>query len=454
MNNRPNILLIMADQFRADWLGCTGFPIDTPNIDQIAAQGTRFTRAACVSPLCTPSRASLATGRYPHNTGVPVHDASLPLDAVTYYQLLRKNGYRVAAVGKTDLHKNLHDYGSRGDLPYMYHMGFTDIFETEGKMNAAWPVMRDGVPSPAGPYQQQLFQAKQMQSLTEDYLDRLKNRPPWYAHPSVLPPELFHDRFVGEQACKMLQSLPTDSPWHLFVSFVGPHDPWDPPEEYFLRYQNAEFPPSIPSSPDGKPEWILKRAQKHTGTMDPQGELNMKRHYAGSIAVIDEWIGHILDTLRQRGEWERTVIVFTADHGEMMGDHGLVEKSVMYEGALRIPLIISLPEDRLPRESDALAELPDLATTFLELADVPIPPEMEAVSLVPLLKGQIKEVKPFQLSELINCQMIFDGRYKWIRNWNDQDELYDLIGDPCELHNLIHQQPEVIKRLQALTFWQ
>ena len=180
----------------------------------------------------------------------------------------------------------------------------------------------------------------------------------------------------------------------------------------------------------------------------------MKRHYAGSIAVIDEWIGHILDNLRQQGEWERTVIVFTADHGEMMGDHGLVEKSVMYEGALRIPLIISLPEDRLPRESDALAELPDLATTFLELADVPIPPEMEAVSLVPLLKGKVKEVKPFQLSELINCQMIFDGRYKWIRNWNDQDELYDLIGNPCELHNLIHQQPEVIKRLQALTFRQ
>ena len=144
METRPNILFIMADQFRADWLGCAGFPISTPQIDRIAARGTRFTRASCVCPLCTPSRAALATGRYPHNTGVQVHDASLPLDAVTYYQLLRRNGYRVAAVGKTDLHKNRHEYGERGDLPFMYHMGFTDLCETEGKMNAAWPAVGTG----------------------------------------------------------------------------------------------------------------------------------------------------------------------------------------------------------------------------------------------------------------------------------------------------------------------
>ena len=190
METRPNILFIMADQFRADWLGCAGFPISPPQIDRIAARGTRFTRASCVCPLCTPSRAALATGRYPHNTGVQVHDASLPLDAVTYYQLLRRNGYRVAAVGKTDLHKNRHEYGERGDLPFMYHMGFTDLCETEGKMNAAWPAVRDGVPGPAGPYQRLLTEKGWMQALTEDYLDRLRSRPPWYASPSVLPPEL------------------------------------------------------------------------------------------------------------------------------------------------------------------------------------------------------------------------------------------------------------------------
>ena len=169
-------------------------------------------------------------------------------------------------------------------------------------MNAAWPAVRDGVPGPAGPYQRLLTEKGWMQALTEDYLDRLRSRPPWYASPSVLPPELFHDRFIGETACEMLRSMPGDSPWHLFVSFAGPHDPWDPPECYFDRYRDARFPPSIPPEMEGKPAWIRKRAEKQTGTMDPEGLINMKRHYAGSIAVIDEWVGHILDTLEERGE--------------------------------------------------------------------------------------------------------------------------------------------------------
>ena len=111
--------------------------------------------------------------------------------------------------------------------------------------------------------------------------------------------------------------------------------------------------------------------------MDPEGLINMKRHYAGSIAVIDEWVGHILDTLEERGEAGRTVVVFAADHGEMMGDHGLVQKSVMYEGALRIPLIVALPGQG-SAESGALAELLDLAPTFLELAGVQVPPRWTA----------------------------------------------------------------------------
>ena len=453
MKKRPNILLIMADQFRAGWLGCAGFPIQTPQIDRIAARGTRFTRASCVCPLCTPSRASLATGRYPRHTGVQVHDASLPLDAVTYYQLLRRGGYRVAAVGKTDLHKDLHEYGERGDLPYMYHMGFTDLCETEGKMNAAWPAVREGKPGPAGPYQRLLAAAGKMEYLTRDYLDRLKNRPPWYAAPSVLPPELFHDRFVGERACAMLRGLPHDSPWHLFVSFVGPHDPWDPPQCYYDRYRDAHFPPSIPPDMDGKPEWIRKRAARQTGGMDAEGLENMKRHYAGSIAVIDEWVGRILDVLEERGEAEDTAVVFTADHGEMMGDLGLVQKSVMYEGALRIPLIVSLPGQE-KAESGALAELPDLAPTFLELAGVRPPDLMDAVSLLPVLEGRAAELRPFQLSELSNCQMLFDGRYKWIRSWNDRDELYDLLEDPEERVNRIDSLPDVVRRMQKWTFRQ
>lgn len=456
MRNPPNILLIMADQFRADWLGCAGFPIHTPHIDSLAAEGIRFTRASCVCPLCTPSRAALATGKYPHNCGVTVHDAVLPADETTYYQLLRKQGYRVGAVGKTDLHKAVHYYGKNGDLPFMYHMGFTDLCETEGKMNAAWPAQREDGPVPAGPYQHMLTERGHMERLTQDYLDRLRNRPTYYAAPSVLPEEEFHDRFVGERACRMLNELPEGEPWHLFVSFVGPHDPWDPPLSYYRRYENSTFPKAIPDSLEDKPRWIKERAKKHTRDMTEEDLLNMQRHYAGAITLIDDWVGNILEALDRRGERDNTVIVFTADHGEMLGDHGLIQKSVMYESALRVPLIVSAPwiKDR-GKTCDELAELFDLAPTFLELAGADYPKEdMDAVSLVPVLKGEGRGLKPFQHSELINTQMLFDGRYKWIRNFNDRDELYDLEQDPKELHNIIDRQPEVMKRLRGLTFRQ
>lgn len=455
MNRKPNILLIMADQFRYDWMGCAGFPIPTPNIDRIAENGIRFTQASCACPLCTPSRAALATGKYPHNCGVVVHDAVLPADEVTYYQLLRKNGYRVGAVGKTDLHKAHHYYGKNGDLPLMYHLGFTDLCETEGKMNAAWPAVRDGQPVPAGPYQHMLVEKGEMELLTADYHERLRNKRAFYSAPSVLPEEDFHDRFVGEKACQMLENLPKEDPWHLFVSFVGPHDPWDPPKSYYDRFADTSFPDTIRDNMEGKPEWVKKRAEKNCGGMTDGELLEMKRHYAGSIAVIDDQIGHILDMLEKRGEAENTVIVFTADHGEMLGDHGLIQKTVMYEGALRIPMIISAPWMKGPSVSGALAELIDLAPTFLELAGADYNrKDMDARSLLPLLSGETGEHKAMQYSELINCQMLYDGRYKWIRNWNDTDELYDLQTDPQELHNLIGQLPDVLARLQKQTFRQ
>lgn len=466
MANTPNILLIMADQFRADWLSCAGFPISTPNIDRIAAKGIRFTQASCSCPLCTPSRAALATGKYPHNCGVVVHDAVLPRDETTYYQLLRKSGYRVGAVGKTDLHKAVHYYGKDGNPPLMYHYGFTDLCETEGKMNAAWPARKDGKPFfanpgapgeliPVGPYQHMLFKKGEMEAFTKDYIDRLRSKRGFYAAPSVLPEEDFHDRFVGEKACEMLENFPKEDPWHLFVSFVGPHDPWDPPKSYYERFADADFPDSVQDDLSGKPEWVKKRAGKQCGGMTEENLLRMKRHYAGSIALIDDWVGRILDTLEARGEADRTIVVFTADHGEMMGDHGMIQKSVMYEGALRVPLIISAPWMTGPSESDSLAELIDLAPTFLELADADFNRhDMDACSLLPLLKGEKKEHKPFQLSELINTQMIYDGRWKWIRSFNDRDELYDLQEDPQELHNRIDERPDILARLQSYTFRQ
>jgi len=467
--NSYNLLLIMADQFRYDWMSCSGFPISTPNIDRIASRGIRFTQASCTSPLCTPSRSSLATGKYPHNCGVVVHDAVLPRDQQTYYQLLRKNGYRVGVVGKSDLHKDIHYYGKNGDLPLMYHFGFTDLCETEGKGNAGHPGMPDTKPGraiapplhdlkdkkvvPLGPYQHMLDQKGELEIFARDYDDRLYRNPSRMAAQSILPEEDFHDYFIGEQACKMLRDFPTDFPWHLFVSFAGPHDPWDPPKSYSDRFANADFPESIADNMEGKPEWIKRRAKVQCGAMTDGELLKIKRHYAGSISLIDDWVGHILDELERRGETDNTIIVFAADHGEMMGDHQLLLKKCMYEGSVRVPLIISAPWMESPSTSNVLAELFDLAPTFLDLAKADYDHrDMDAKSLVSVLKGETDQHKEYQYSELLNTQMLYDGHYKWIRNTNDLDELYDLKNDPQELHNCFSEHPEVIQRMRKHTF--
>ena len=451
---KPNLLLIMADQFRADSMTQMGGGIKTPHIDRIIRKGVFFDKASCTSPLCTPSRASLATGKYPHNCGVMVHDASLPLDQITYYQLLRKNGYRTAVIGKTDLHKDYHYYGKNAPLPVMYHYGFTDPDEVEGKMNLAfYPVKEDGTKELVGPYQRYLETKGVLDSITKDYHKRLEKLPVWYAEKSVLRDEDFQDTYIGRKACEFLEQVDEEYPWHLMVSFAGPHDPWDPPEYALSKVGDTIYPPSIEDDMQGKPDWIKKKAQNQSYGLTQEKVQNLKKHYAAYVVAIDDCIGRILDVLERREMCQNTVVVFCADHGEMLGDHNLFQKSVMYEGALRIPLVINIPGYTNESRNHALVELMDLAPTFLELAGVDYNiKEMDGVSILPLIREEKKEIKKFQKSELHNTMMLFDGRYKWIRNYNDEDELYDLTKDSQERHNCIKEKQDILAYMRQYTF--
>lgn len=458
MEKRPNILMIMADQFRLTTLDGMGDQIPTPNIKRIMDRGLVFTQSCCACPLCTPSRAALATGRYPSRCGVPVHDAVLPPEQATYYQALRKAGYRVGMAGKSDLHK-ADQYCGKGDVPSMYHYGFTDPFETEGKMNSAWFKRgEDGTIRPNGPYQRYLAgrDPARLEALNADYKAYMREKRRFYAAPSVLPDEDFLDSFIGRAACDWLEQVEDDAPWHYFVSFAGPHNPWDPPRENYEHFKDAQLPPPIDDDLAGKPDWVKQRAAQETGGMTAGQALNVRRCYAASVEVVDQWVGRLLDILERRGLQENTVVIFCADHGEMLGDHGLLEKKVMYEASVRVPLVISAPWMDGRTDSDALAQLMDLAPTCLDLAGAAWDRrDMDARSLLPLMRGETgEEAQPHkvQISELLNSLMIYDGRYKWIRNWNDADELYDLHSDPQELHNIFDGHPEIIQRLRAYTF--
>lgn len=451
---RPNILMIMADQFRNTTLQGMGDEIATPNLAGLMERSTVFTQACCACPLCTPSRAALATGKYPHRCGVPVHDAYLPLEMPTYYQALRKGGYRVGVAGKTDLHKVDRYCGPEGNLPSMYHYGFTDPFEVEGKMNCARLVRKEaGEVKPMGPYQKYLLEKDLLEPIHQDYQARFRVLPKYYAKTSVLPGEDFQDNFIGRAACEWLEKVRDDVPWHYFISFAGPHDPWDPPEENYRRFQDQVFPDAIPFQAEGKPEWVRKRAEKTTAGMTAEDVQNVRRHYAGAVSVIDDWVGKFMEILERRGLMENTVVIFCADHGEQLLDHGLVDKLVMYEGALRVPLVVHLPGQTERRDSDALVQLMDLAPTCLELAEIGYDKQdMDARSLLPILRDGETKGHEVQISELIHSLAIYDGRYKWIRNWNDSDELYDLQEDPQELNNLFAPDSPVIARLKQYTF--
>ena len=431
---RPNILLIMADQLRADWLGCSGNDlVRTPHMDRLAEEGTRFVRASCNSPLCAPSRASIACGLYPYRTGVLNNEVNYPDDLTTYYQLLRRAGYRVGLVGKTDLHKPIHFYGRNGDIPFLYHLGFTDIHETEGKVNAAqfqrYEFRREAAEErPVGPYQRYLKAKGLLDRFVSDYRHRADEATVWHARRSVLNAEDYHDSYIGRMACEFLSRVDKESPWHAFVSFVGPHDPWDAPDEYAAVYEETRFPEAVHDEMREKPGWIRERRRTRTGDVTEDRIQEVRRHYSGMVTLIDSWIGRIIETLEKRHLLANTVVILTSDHGEMLGDHGLFQKQVMYEPSLRVPLIIRDPAagpgaNGGSSESHALAELVDLFPTILDYAGVEYESSRAAgMSLVPVVRnageadtnrgrctGRNGVHKELQYAELENTRMVFDG---------------------------------------------
>jgi len=439
IDGRGNILFIMADQFRHDFLGCAGAGfVRTPNLDRLAERGVRFTQCCSNAPVCSPARIGLATGLWPWRLGAMDNDAYLPAGAKTYYQRLRDHEYRVGCVGKLDLAKKDKYNGRWGDRPCGFAWGFTHPEETEGKMHAGQN------PDPQGPYGFRLEEQGLFQKFHEDYMARkAKGWIKGASHDSMLPAEAFEDVYIGRRAVEWIERIPDDFPWHFFVSFVGPHDPFDPPEEYGRRYRGAAMPPPIADDLADKPACRRRRVLEMTS----EEVAVTRRQYCGLIELIDDQIGRILTALERRGWGENTHVVFSSDHGEMLGDHGFYTKSLPYESCLRVPFIVAGPGIARGAVSDALVELIDVAPTICELAGLPPWENIDGRSVAPILRGQSQRHRDdiiFALREF--CGMRTD-RWKLVRNYNAAPELYDLRNDPQELRNLAGQEPAVIKEL-------
>ncbi|MCC5830408.1 MAG: sulfatase-like hydrolase/transferase [Phycisphaeraceae bacterium] len=431
-----NILLIMCDQLRHDWLGYRGAShVATPHIDALAGRSRIMTQATCNSPLCAPSRISLASGMRPHRLGALNNHAYLPLSRPTWYQQFRNHGYHVGCCGKLDLAKPDGDLGRRGDRPLTYAWGFTEPHECEGKMHAG-----RGNP-PNGPYTHWLKQRGLLETFTSNAARR-RGGPTRALEPSALPVDAFHDVYIGKRSCDMLGKLQGDFPWYFFVSFVGPHDPFDPPVEFYQRFSDRPMPPAVPCEPEGRPS---RYHREETAT--PDETTLARRLYTAYVACIDEQIGRILETLDERGERESTYIVFASDHGEMLGDHGRWTKNCHYEASVRVPLTVAGPGIE-PGVSEALIELNDVNATLCELAGIPLLANVDARSFAPVLRNQTTEHRDFAMATHIGHGCVRTRQWKAIFGDDGCHELYDLANDPDERRNVLSDHPEAIQSLR------
>ncbi len=428
--SKPNLLFLFTDQQRADAMGCAGGWVETPHLDRIADEGVRVTNCVPNSPVCVPARYCLATGLYPHNTGVwnNCHH-TMPPESRTWMQAIRDAGYRTALFGKTHWHPHQGDLRDRAHLLRAY--GLDDFVEVTGPrasartrsdMTDAWE------------------QAGLWKAFQDDYAERFSNKPN-VVRPSPLGAELYYDAFVGQQACEYLRSYDRDQPWFCWVSFPGPHEPWDTPEPYASRYDPADMPPprKAPASPHRRPLGQLDRKlERAPKWLEPDDPPKMRADYAGNISLIDDQIGRILQVIEQRGELDNTVIVFSSDHGEMNGDAGLTYKSQMLDGAVRVPLLLRTPAGarRGGAVSEALVEANDIGPTLAAFAGVELEHQQFGRSFAGLAEDPHTPHRAEAISEIDGEVMLLDHQWKAVANAEGEIYLlFDVQNDPEESTN-------------------
>lgn len=439
MSDRPNILMIVADQWRFDYLGAAGADwLRTPNLDALAARGALVSHCCTTAPVCVPARIGLASGLYPERLGSTDNNSYLPRRTTTFYERLRDADYYTGVVGKLDLAKPDHYNGANGQRPSVYRWGFTHPIEAEGKMHAG------NFPEPIGPYTQDLAARGVLGDFHNDYSVRRSQG--WFraSHDSVLPTDLFEDVWIGRQAARWIDQTPGDFPWFLGVHFVGPHDPFDPPTSYAERWREAEVPEATTTDLSDRAGWLQARDAKLT----PDQVRQNRRQYAASIECIDDAVGEVLAALERSGQADNTYVVFTADHGEMLGDLGMWTKSVPFDPSARIPLIAAGP-GIAPGKRDGLVELSDLNPTICEWAGLPPQLDLDARSAAAFLAGETANHREDCYIALRTFRALRSRDYLFVESstpsgQGDNAELYHLAADPHATRNVASEAPEQV----------
>lgn len=425
-SNAPNILFIQVDQLTASFLPAYGNSIaKTPNLDALAERSVVFDSAYTNFALCAPSRFSMLSGRLASEVGAYDNGAEFPSAVPTYAHYLKASGYHTSLVGKMHFvgADQLHGFDERLTI---------DIYPASFQWTGDWN--------------------EQIQTHSND------TRSFTLAGPVTRNVQMDYDEEVLHRARRKLYDLARGSgldegqPWHMTVSFTHPHEPYQCSHEHWDRYDEDEIDMPAVGLPEG-PDPYSNRLRHEYGLANIEltdDQIRTARHgYYGSVSYVDDLVGGVLQTLQETGLASSTVVVFSTDHGDMLGERGLWYKRTFFEGASRIPLMVSWPQSFEPGRVTSNVSLVDLLPTFLDLGGNTVEPvdNVEGTSLVPLLGDSAaansdgfseRVVYGENLSEGATAPILMAkrGSMKYVWSGCDPAQLFDLRGDPLELANL------------------
>lgn len=446
---RPNVLILMCDQMRGDCMSCAGHPdVKTPYLDTLAASGTLFERAYSACPSCIPARAGMLTGRAPSSHGRIGNKEGVPwqYDHMLAQEFVR-GGYQTALIGKNHVNParlgcgfeviRLHDgyigRQRRASLPHWAHQSVCDDYMRflHAELGPQADVNAAGVENNS-----------------------------WIARPWPYEERLHPTNWVADEVIRFIETRDRTRPFLAMASFVRPHPPFDPPSTYFDLYRRKALREPV------RGDWDDGEATEREGMIldsvhgcrDAELRNEAMAGYYGSITHVDHQLGRIITALENDESWEDTIVLFVADHGEMLFDHGLFRKRLPYEGSAHVPLIIRVGKNiaqSVPHRSQGLVELMDVMPTLLDFAHLPIPETVDGSSVVDDVLNGVEFER-----ELIHGEHVAGRELSnhWIVTPNDKfiwysqtgvEQYFDLEHDRGERRNLI-DDPQSQERIQYL----
>lgn len=482
---KPNILLITTDQQHWDTIGAFNSCIQTPNIDRLVREGTMFSRAYCTNPTCTPARASIITGKYPSQHGAWSLGTKLPESENTIGDELIRAGYRTALVGKAHFQPLAFtkDYSSLESYPILHDLEFWKEYDQKFYGFERSEMVRNHTSEAhAGQHYALWLEEKGCKNWRDYFVPPTGSLPKAARHTWSIPEEFHYNTFIAERTNALLEEYNNSNEnFFIWASFPDPHPPYLVPKPWDTMYdpekmpvfqasegEHGRTPPYYGLTQEENPDFSSYLESGyfisgfHSHVMDVESRKKDVALYYAMISFTDKYVGVILDRLDELGLADDTIVVFTTDHGQFIGQHGLTTKGPFhYEDMIRIPFITRYP-DHIPagQISESLQSLVDLAPTFLSIAGLSIPRAMTGKDQAQVWLGGCSHARDHILCEnrqeatTVNLKTYVDTRYKITVHYRrEYGAIYDLQEDPDELYNLwddpksIELKAELLKRL-------